>query len=165
MAMDRRNNILDVYAAGMADIWLSRNQTASDVVIIYNKIIRDQYQDAIHKEVARVKKKAIVKKDPSMNYVQELLGEVLLEDNLNQIPWIVSVTMTGLPRAPRMDDQIIIDDIKYTISMVLPKNRFLRSMLSMFIYPERVDDSIEPVENNSDFNDDFNDDFGSGLVG
>lgn len=116
--MDNRNQILNRYAQGMADIWLSRTQITSKVILIFNDVIRDHYQDAIHKETKRVMKLAAVKKNADMKYVQELFGDVLLEDNLEQIPWVVSLTMTCLPRTPQMDDQIIINGLKYTISMV-----------------------------------------------
>lgn len=153
--MDNRNAILNRYAAGMADIWLSRTQLTSKVILIFNEVTRDHYQDAIHTETQRVMKLAAVKKNADMNYVQELFGEILLEDNLEQLPWVVSLTMTCLPRVPKMDDQIIINGLKYTISMVSPKNRNLTSLLSLLIYPERAERALESNSFDYSFNSSF----------
>lgn len=152
---DRRNRVLNNWAAGIMDIWLSRTQLTSKVTLIFTKIVRDHYQDATHEECCRVEKLAAVKKNTDMNYVQELLGDILLEDNLEQIPWVVSLTMTGLPRIPKMDDHIIIDGVKYTISMVIPKNRHIKSLLSLLVYPERVLSSTKQSSFNSSFNKSF----------
>lgn len=155
---DKRNRILNKWAAGMMDIWLSRTQLTSKVTLIFNEITRDIYQDAKHTESVRIAKLAAVKKNVDMNYVQELFGEILLEDNLDLIPWVVSLTMTDLPRVPKMDDMIIIDDVLYTISMVAPKNRYLKSLLSLLIYPERVKTQLNPTKGsfNMSFDESYN---------
>lgn len=141
--MDNRNQILDKFAEGMMDIFLSRSQLTSTVTLIFNNVTRDHYQDAKVTEEGRYDKLAWVKKNVSMNYVQELTGDLLIEDNLEMIPWIVSMTMSKLPRQPKMDDFVIIDGITYSISMVIPKNRNIQSVLSLLIYPERVDFNVK----------------------
>lgn len=129
---------LEKYAQGVADIQLSRNPLASEVVLIFNETIRDQYQDAITNEIDRVVKVAMVSKDPSMSYVQELFDD-LLEDDLGHLPWAVSLTMTNLPRRPSMDDQILIDGLVYSISKVTPLSRKVQSIITLAIYPERTE--------------------------
>jgi len=118
----------------MADLNMARNPLSQEVFLILNEVHRDHYQDAIVTQEARIKKRAIVKKSEDMNYVQMDI-EPLLEDTEN--PWIISVTRTDLPRQPRMDDQISIDGIKYSIAMVKPANRDIDAMLLLFVYPER----------------------------
>ena len=129
---------LNMFAAGMADLQMSRNPLAQEVVLIFNESGRDHYQDAILTETARVKKLAVIKKDADMNYVQQI-GDLLLED-VDAIPWVVSVTVTDLPRIPRLDDQILIEGLRYTISLVKPANRAIDSILLLSIYPDRTDE-------------------------
>lgn len=135
--MIERINRIDKYACGMLDLQMARHPLSCEVIVIFNDVMRDHYQDAVGVESSRVKKIALVRKNTDMNYVQEI-GDVLLEDNLQELPWIVSMTKTGLPRIPKMDDQIAIDGIKYTISMVKPVNRNIPSIVELLIYPERT---------------------------
>ena len=74
-----------------------------------------------------------------MEYVQDLFNGELLIDNDDQIPWLVVMTKTGLPRLLNQDDQIVIDGNKYTISVVRPTNRNSDSVFDCIIYPERTD--------------------------
>lgn len=128
---------LDRYAARIADIQLERNPLASEVMLIFNLKVRDQYQDTIVSEDLRIKKRAMVSKNVDMNYVQQFDEAILLEDDTDKIPWIVSMTTTQCPRIPSMDDNIIIEGIKYSISMVKPANRNINSLILLLIYPER----------------------------
>jgi len=136
--MDARKQYMNRFASGMAEIVLSRTMLSREVIIVFNEITRDHYQDATITEIGRFKKLAMIKKTLDMQYVQEILGPELLEDNLGQIPWVVNLTTENMPRVPRMDDQVIIEGIRYTISVVKPMNRDLESLISLFIYPERV---------------------------
>lgn len=113
--------------------------------------MRDHYQDYLgalgdgqhtpQASYSRIKKWAKVTKDPKLSYVQFDDTENLLEDTGN--PWIVSMTVTGIvdaagnPRLPRTDDQILIDGILYTISLVEPVNRFVDGLINCTVYPER----------------------------
>lgn len=113
--------------------------------------MRDHYQDYLgalgdgqhtpQSAHSRIKKWAKVTKDPKLSYVQFDDTENLLEDTGN--PWIVSMTVTGIvdaagnPRLPRTDDQILIDGILYTISLVEPVNRFVDGLINCTVYPER----------------------------
>lgn len=129
---------LNKFASGMADLQMSRSPLSQEVIIIFNETYRDHYQDTVQNEVDRVKKLAVVKKDVDMNYVQQI-GDILLED-IDQLPWVVSTTVTNLPRLPKMDDQILIDGLRYTISMVKPSNRFVDSIILLSVYPDRTDE-------------------------
>lgn len=128
--------ILDHYAATMADLQLSRNPLSEECILIFNTVTRDHYQDAVVTETVRVKKRCLIKKNLNMHYVQEE-GYELLEDT-QELPWIISVTMTGLPRVPQMDDQVMVDGIKYTVAEVRPANRSIRSIVLLSVYPERA---------------------------
>ena len=120
----------------MADITISRSQSSREVIFIFNEVERDHYQDATIKEVGRFKKQVLVKKNTDMNFVQFFDVPEFLEDS-DKIPWVVNFTETDLPRAPRADDQILLEGVKYTISMVSPVNREIPSILSALVYPER----------------------------
>lgn len=125
------------FASGMAEIVLTRTMLSREVILVYNVVTRDHYQDPVTVEEGRYKKLAMIKKTMDMQYVQELLGPEFLEDSLDQIPWLVNLTYEFLPRIPRMDDQILIEGILYSISAVKPMNRDLESLITLFIYPER----------------------------
>lgn len=127
--------IIDNYAAKMADLQLSRNPLSVECMLVFNDVTRDIYQDAVVTEVARIKKRCLVKKSEDMHYVQEQELELLEDYDAN--PWIVSITTSNLPRIPKMDDQVVIEGIKYTISQVKPINRSVQSIILMSVYPER----------------------------
>lgn len=133
--MSYNTEALNLFAAGMADIQMDRNPLAQEVILVFNEVSRDQYQDSIVIEECRVKKQAMVKKNVDMEYVQQE-GVVLLEE-YDSLPWVVSLTITGLPRNPRLDDSILIGGILYTVSSVKPSNRSVDSILLISIYPDR----------------------------
>lgn len=137
--MDRRIKILNNFAAGMADLKLSRDPLSSEVIVIFNELVFDQYQDPVSCETHRVKKLAKVSKNVDMTYVQEL-GDVLLNDSIDEIPWFVALTITDLPRIPKIADYVLIDGLKYSVSVVKPMNRSLDSLLLLIVYPERSDE-------------------------
>lgn len=137
MLKDNRIAILGNLATGILDMQMARNPLASEVVLVFVNSVYDQYQDATVVETDRVKKYGMVKKNVDMEYVQEL-GDILVEDDLEHLPWLVSVTMTGLPRQPRQNDQILVDGLLYTISAVRPMNRNMDTVVNLFFYPERV---------------------------
>ena len=136
--MSLNKEALNYFASGMVDLQLDRNPLSQEVVVIFNEVQRDHYQDSITTEKGRVKKRAIVKKDADMSYVQQL-GDVLLEDD-DHIPWIVSMTTTNLIRIPKTDDQILIDGVRYYVSYVKPANRSIESIVNISIYPDRNDE-------------------------
>ncbi len=140
--MDGRLRQQNRFQVGLADIKISRHHLRKEVILILTETEYDQYQDSTNTEIARVKKWAIVEKNPDMNFVQEL-GDTLLEDT-EQLPWLVTLTMTNMPRHLNHDDSIIIDGMKYTVSFVKPSNRFLQGVFYALVYPERnvVEDNL-----------------------
>lgn len=135
METKSRINLLDRFASGMADIQIERNPLRKEVILILNEVYRDHYQDVVSREVSRHKKWAMVNKNVDLNYVQEM--DITLVEDVDQIPWIVTMTITALPRVPRAEDQILVDGLKYTVSMVKPMNRQLQSVVLLMVYPER----------------------------
>lgn len=127
--------VLNYYMVKMADLQISRNPLSQECIVIFNDVERDHYQDAVVTETARVKKRVLVAKTEQMHYVQEE-GLSLLEDT-GEIPWTISLSITGLPRVPRMDDQIMLEGIKYTIAEVKPVNRSTPGLVMLKVYPER----------------------------
>lgn len=122
----------------MTDINYEHNPLSLECIYIVNDSVYDQYQDMVRIEKDRIKKRCIVKKNPEMYYVQEF-GEELLEDT-DEIPWIVSITATGLPSKPKAYDQLLIQGVKYTISKVKPVNRNVEAVFCCVVYPERSED-------------------------
>lgn len=152
--MSLNKEALNYFASSMVDLQLDRNPLSQEVIMIFNKVQRDHYQDSITTEEGRVKKRAIVKKDPDMSYVQQL-GDVLLEDDDDHIPWVVSMSMTNLIRIPRTDDQVLIDGVRYYVSYVKPVNRSIDSIVNISIYPDRNDEDRLAIYSLQKLNDGF----------
>lgn len=131
-----RVQAIDRYSRMMADIRISRHPLRKHVLCIFTDKEYDIYQDSTTTESERLKKLAIVQKNPDLDYVQEL-DDVLMDDG-DHIPWVVTMTLTGLPRTPRQDDYLIIEGVKYAISKVGPINRSVRGVVDCMIYPERT---------------------------
>lgn len=135
--MGLNKDALNNFAAGMADIQMDRNPLAEEVIVIFNTVQRDHYQDSITTEEGRLKKMAVVSKNVDMSYVQQL-GDVLLEDDEHS-PWVISMTVTGMFRLPKTDDQILIEGLRYYVSYVKPSNRSIDSIINISVYPDRSD--------------------------
>lgn len=132
--INRASHVADYYA-GMFDLQLMHNPMSEEVILVFNTITRDHYQDAITTEDCRVRKTAMVKKTDHQIFVQETGGE--LREDTDELPWTITLTASGLPREPRMDDQVSIRGNLYTISSVAPINRAMSTILEITIYPER----------------------------
>lgn len=130
------NNLKDAYQRRMFDIQTARNPLATDVMVIFTDTEYDHYQEGKAVETSRTLKRAIIRKDEDMNYVQFVEDLRLLED-IEQLPFTVTMSITDLERVPRANDMININGIEYTISMVKPVNRFTESVVICLIYPER----------------------------
>lgn len=133
---DGRVQALNAFSRGMADLNLSRNPLASEVIVVFNDDKLDHYLDSRPTEGVRVKKLAMVNKHNTLDYVQTLTGEFVMEGDV--IPWVVNMTTTNLPRLPKVNDNIIIDNVKFAVSSVHPLNRNVDSLISLLVYPERT---------------------------
>ena len=141
MILDERRKLVNRFLIGMADIQLAHNALASDVIIIYNELSVDHYQDSLIAEVERCKKLAIFRKSEDMNYLpqDDYSTEELVEDaDGNNIPYEVLLTETGLPRMPRKDDMVLIDGVLYSVHHVKPINRDYKGLWQLIVYPERT---------------------------
>ena len=127
---------LNTFARVMADIQVSHNPLAQDVTLIFNKKTSDVYYDTSIEEETRIKKRVLISKKYNLYYVQDLF-QTLVEPT-TEMPWIVTLTLTSLPRHLQMDDQILIGDELYTVSRVSPKNRIQDSIQKVLIYNERA---------------------------
>lgn len=140
MILDERRKVVNRFMVGMADIQLAYNALASDVIIVYNELSVDHYQDSLIAEVERCKKLAIFRKSEDMNYLpqDDYSTEELVEDSENNIPYEVLLTETGLPRMPRKDDMVLIDGVLYSVHHVKPLNRDYKGLWQLIVYPERT---------------------------
>lgn len=133
---DIRKNRLNIYAQGMADISISRNPLKKKVFVVFRDKDYDQYLDARTIPVARYCKDAVVKKNPDLAYVADSF-DILAEDITDDLPWIVTMTVTGFPHNPNHEDVIVIDGTNYVIARVKPVNRDLPTLISCLVYPDR----------------------------
>lgn len=120
----------------MADIKISHHLLKSEAIIVLNDKEYNIYGDAETDESTRVKKEIILRKNVDLAYI-ETMDDVLLDDG-EQLPWVVVLTHSGLPRTLHAEDFIIIEGVQYTISRVKPSNRFRDSIYNCLIYPERA---------------------------
>ena len=137
MILDERRKIVNRFAVGMADIQLAFNALASEVIVIFNELSVDHYQDSLIAEVERFKKLAIFRKAKDMNYVPEGEDIELVEEGDN-LPFEVLLTETGLPRVPRKDDMVLVDGVLYSVHHVKPMNRDYKGLLQLIVYTERT---------------------------
>lgn len=138
MILDERRKILNTFAIGMADVQLAYNALASEVIVIFNELSIDHYQDSLIAEAGRFKKLAIFRKAKDMNYVPENEMDVELVEEGDNLPYEVLLTQTGLPRMPRKDDMVLADGMLYSVHHVKPMNRDYKRLLQLIVYPERT---------------------------
>ena len=138
MRHDYRRDILSNMAVGMADIQLSHNALASEVIIIFNDLSVDHYQDSRIAEIDRIKKLAIFRKVEDLEFVPDDDHGTLLDDKESAIPYEVLTTMSWLPRLPRRDDMLLHEGFLYTIHHVKPMNRDIDGLIQLIVYPERT---------------------------
>lgn len=137
MRHDYRRTMLSKMAVGMADIQLSHNALATEVILIYNDLSVDHYQDSRIAEIDRIKKLAVFRKSEELTFVPDDSVE-LLDDKESEIPYEVLTTVTGLPRMPRRDDMLLNDGNLYTVHHVKPMNRDIDGLIQLIVYPERT---------------------------
>jgi len=119
----------------MADIVIGLNPLAQNATIVFNKIEKDHYDDSRAIEEGRMEKRILLSKKADLFFVQDLFGD-LIEDE-SKIPWLVQMTLTGLPRLVNNGDNIIVEDVAYTVAKVAPVHRLNDGILRLLIYVER----------------------------
>jgi hypothetical protein len=142
---DERVEHLNEYRTGMADIALEFNALSQVVHITFMTKETDIYGDTTDAVESELDKLAVVTKNPDMSYVQDLFG-YLGEDREDEIPWLVKLTLTDMPRIIRHDDRILIGEIEFSVSKVTPINRLNDGLLKVLVYPERGDIEVNNDE-------------------
>jgi hypothetical protein len=145
MGRDFRSQYIQRFEQGLADIRISRHNLRRNVIVSLRDVEHDIYMDvADSTEEARICKQAIVVMNPDMYYVQEQFDNLDMPDDI--LPFVVVLTMSGLPRQPHMNDWVIVDGKIYVISKVKPTNRELGKVLECLVYPMRdsrlIDDPL-----------------------
>ena len=144
MIYDERHRNLSNVAVGMADIQLAHNPLASEVIVIFNDLSVDHYQDSRIAEEGRVKKLAVFRKVDNMEFVRDSdEGDMQIDDD--SVPYEVLLTRTGLPRMPRRDDMLLNEGDLYTIHHVKPMNRDIEGLWQLIVYPERTE-FVDPLQ-------------------
>lgn len=136
MGRDFRLKFVKRYECGMADLLISRHTLRKSIIVSFRNTAHDIYMDvADSTEEARVCKQAIVVMNPDMYYVQEQFEVLDIPDDI--LPFVINLTMSGLPRQPHLNDWIIVEGKVYVISKVKPTNRELGGVLECLVYPMR----------------------------
>ena len=107
--MELRVNALRNFTRRMADIRIAHHPLRTKVQVVFNYVKRDVYQDSSIEEESRVDKFCILRKNPDLQYVQDLFMDELVED-IDVLPWTMLLTTTGLRRKPKNDDQIVLTE-------------------------------------------------------
>lgn len=128
---------------GMTDIKIHRHPLKSVVIITFCHVHRDIYGDtsSIPELEGSYQKECIIQKNPNLDYINNAIGELLNDGDT--LPWIMIVTLTGLPRTLRQGDYATIDDVVYKVSGVKPCNRNNSDVIQCFLHPERGDFEID----------------------
>ena len=145
MGRDFRSQYIQRYEQGMADIRISRHNLRRNVIVSLRDVEHDIYMDvADSTEEARINKQAIVVMNPDMYYVQEQFDNLDMPDDI--LPFVIVLTMSGIPRQLHMNDWVIVDGKIYVIAKVKPTNRELGKVLECLVYPMRdsrlIDDPL-----------------------
>lgn len=129
------------FMTGMFDVKVRRHPLRQRVVITFCDVVRDHYGDTHSTPVERYSKLIILKRNPDLSYINNAIG-VLLDDG-NDLPWIMYLSLTGLPRTLRMGDYVTIDSIDYKVSNVKPCNRENPNIIACMLHPERTEFSVK----------------------
>jgi len=135
--VDSRVKQINKFISGIVDRQIVLHPLRSNIIIIFNETVYDIYRDATSVEADRVNKLAIVEKDKDIFYIQEWLDEPEFLDAEGLSPWVITMSLKGLPRVPKQDDHIVIDGRKHTVHRVKPINKRIESVISVLTYPER----------------------------
>lgn len=142
MERDPRLNKVCNYMTKMMDVKIRRHPLRLRVIITLCDVNRDHYGDPRSTPVEKLSKLVILRKNVDMDYINNAIG-VLLEDG-EHLPWIMILTLTGMPRTLRHGDYVTIEDLDYKISGVKPVNRENPDIIACFLHPER--DDFDPRE-------------------
>lgn len=143
--MDFRSKYIRRYQQGMADILISRHNLRRQVLVSFRDVNHDIYLDEQDsQEESRVAKLAIIEMNPDMFYVQEQFDNLDIPDDI--LPFVVTLTLSGMPRPLRLNDWVIVEGKIYVVSKVKPTNRELGGVIQCLVYPMRdsrlIDDPL-----------------------
>jgi len=158
--LDSRITRVNEYRRVMADTQMILNPLAVSCTILFNNRVLDTYNEGVLTlESSLEAKRGVLTKVSDMHYVQDEALSNILVDVESSTAYTLRITTTDLTRIIRIDDQVQIAGILYTIAKVFPYSRYSDSILGAILYPT---DNIPPVR---DVNDDGDSDlFDSDLA-
>ena len=140
-------NQINRMTSGLLDIQISRHPLSYEITIVFNHVEVDIYHDTTSHEESRVNKLAIVRTDKDAEYIQQLFPDDILVDNEDtRVPYVVTMTLTGLKRKPKMGDFIIYKDLQYSVSKVKPLNEKVDNVITVLMYPTRDEAFTVPID-------------------
>lgn len=144
--MDTRMDSITRFMTGMTDIKVHRHPLKSLVILTFCDVKRDIYGDSFSEVSVEgsYQKEIILQKNPNLDYINSTIGELL--DDGDQLPWIMILTLTGLPRTLRHGDFMTVDGKAYKVSGVQPCNRENPNIIQAYCHPSRdFELDIKPV--------------------
>lgn len=140
-------NQINRVTSGLIDIQISRHPLSYEITIIFNKVEVDIYHDTTSFEEYRINKLAVVRTDRDAEYIQQLFpDDILVDDEDHRVPYVVTMTLTGLKRKPKVGDYIIYKDTQFTVSKVKPLNEKVDEVLTLLMYPSRDETYSAPID-------------------
>lgn len=146
MEKDPRLKTVNKFMTGMTDIKIKRHPLRTEVDISLCRVERDNYGDTESFVESKYKKLVILKKNVDLTYINNDIG-VLVDDG-ETLPWVMVLTLTGLPRTLRHGDFITTEGQDYKISCVKPVNRENPDIIMCLVHPSRDDfQEVDKVNN------------------
>lgn len=148
--MDQRVKQINNFTTKMAELKILRHPLRSEVKITLCGTERDLYGDTDSDPEEGIDKVCVIKKSTDLDYINSALG--ILMDEGEALPWMVYMTLIGLPRTLQHGDYLTVDNLVYKISRVRPLNRTNPDVIRMLIHPDR-DDFDTTVSEEEDIDD------------
>ena len=129
--------LVNKFISVMSEIKIAAHPLKATATVVLMRTVRNLYRDNVsQQELERVDKNVIFIKSTDLDYVQ-MMEDIVLEDDTDQVPWIVIMTIKDLSRALKNSDQIIINGVDYQVAKVKPVNRELNSVIKCLVFPRR----------------------------
>lgn len=143
--MDERLEKINNFHTRMTEYKILRHPLKTNIEVTLCEVTKDIYGDSTSVPEQKVNKVCVIQKTMDMDYLNTALG-ILMEEN-EKLPWLVYLTLIGLPRTLMHGDYITADGEVYKVSAVRPVNRQNPNVIRLLIHPERDDFDVTIPEN------------------
>lgn len=142
--LDERVEHLNKFRRVMGDRLLDHHLISQDAQVFLFDRSFDIYRDisSVAPPSPILVKKVLLDKAPDMHYVQQLFDNWLVESSENY-PYLVQLTLTGLPRPLNLGDRLKMGEGVYEVRLVSPINRLNDSIQKLMVCPVLFSDVKE----------------------